>query len=97
MATDGRILLEHNGEIYNYKTIRERLERRHKFTTMTDSEVIVHLIEDHLRKNSLLGAIKKTVAELDGVYALAIQDKKTGETVPVRDRIGVRRAVLCGY
>ena len=90
-SCDGRILLEHNGEIYNYKKIRERLGRRHKFTTMTDSEVIVHLIEDHLRKNSLLGAIKKTVAELDGVYALAIQDKKTGETMLVRDRIGVRQ------
>jgi asparagine synthase (glutamine-hydrolysing) len=90
-SCDGRILLEHNGEIYNYKKIRKRLVKRHKFTTMTDSEVIVHLIEDHLRKNSLLGAIKKTVAELDGVYALAIQDKKTGETVLVRDRIGVRQ------
>lgn len=90
-SCDGRILLEHNGEIYNYKKIRKQLEKRHKFTTMTDSEVIVHLIEDHLRKNSLLGAIKKTVAELDGVYALAIQDKKTGETALVRDRIGVRQ------
>ena len=90
-SCDGRILLEHNGEIYNYKKIRERLGRRHKFTTMTDSEVIVHLIEDHLRKNSLLGAIKKTAAELDGVYALAIQDNKTGETMLVRDRIGVRQ------
>jgi asparagine synthase (glutamine-hydrolysing) len=90
-SCDGRILLEHNGEIYNYKKIRKRLEKRHKFTTMTDSEVIVHLIEDHLRKNSLLGAIKKTVADLDGVYALAIQDKKTGETALVRDRIGVRQ------
>jgi asparagine synthase (glutamine-hydrolysing) len=90
-SCDGRILLEHNGEIYNYKKIRKRLGKRHKFTTMTDSEVIVHLIEDHLRKNSLLGAIKKTVADLDGVYALAIQDKKTGETALVRDRIGVRQ------
>ena len=88
---DGRILLEHNGDIYNYKKIRARLGKRHKFTTTTDSEVIVHLIEDHLRTNSLLGAIKKTVAELDGVYALAIQDKKTGETALVRDRIGVRQ------
>ncbi len=90
-SCDGRILLEHNGEIYNYKKIRKQLVKRHKFTTMTDSEVIAHLIEDHLRKNSLLGAIKKTVAELDGVYALAIQDKKTGETALVRDRIGVRQ------
>jgi asparagine synthase (glutamine-hydrolysing) len=90
-SCDGRIVMEHNGEIYNYKQIREKLARRHKFATMTDSEVIVHLIEDHLRKSSLLGAIKKTVMELDGVYAIAIQDKGTGEIVLVRDRIGVRQ------
>ncbi len=90
-SCDGRIVLEHNGEIYNYKEIRERLAKRHKFTTMTDSEVIVHLIEEHLRNNSLIGALKKTVAQLDGVYALAIQDKTTGEIALVRDRIGVRQ------
>jgi asparagine synthase (glutamine-hydrolysing) len=91
-SCDGRLVLEHNGEIYNYKKIRKKLEKRHhKFSTTTDSEVIVHLLEDHLRRNSLLGAIKRTVAELDGVYALAIQDKKTGKTALVRDRIGVRQ------
>lgn len=92
-SCDGRLVLEHNGEIYNYKKIRSKLEKRHNFTTATDSEVIVHLLEDHMqRKNTtLLGAIKKSVAELDGVYALAIQDKQTGETVLVRDRIGVRQ------
>ncbi|MGI0040127.1 MAG: asparagine synthetase B family protein, partial [Nitrososphaera sp.] len=90
-SCDGRHVLEHNGEIYNYKKIRKRLEKRHKFSTTTDSEVVVHLLEDHLRNDSLLGAIKRTVAELDGVYALAIQDKVTGETALVRDRIGVRQ------
>ena len=90
-SCDGRLVLEHNGEIYNYKEIRKKLEKRHKFTTTTDSEGNVHMLEDHLRKNSLLGAIKKTVAELDGVYALAIQDTQTGETALVRDRIGVRQ------
>ncbi|AFU59642.1 asparagine synthase B [Candidatus Nitrososphaera gargensis Ga9.2] len=90
-SCDGRLVLEHNGEIYNYKKIRKKLEKRHKFSTTTDSEVIVHLLEDHLRRNSLIGAIKRTVAELDGVYALAIQDIKTGKTALVRDRIGVRQ------
>jgi asparagine synthase (glutamine-hydrolysing) len=90
-SCDGRLVLEHNGEIYNYKKLRKRLEKRHKFSTKTDSEVIVHLLEDHRRKNDLLGAIKRMVAELDGVYALAIQDKETGETALVRDRIGVRQ------
>jgi asparagine synthase (glutamine-hydrolysing) len=90
-SCDGAIVLEHNGEIYNYKEIRKKLEKRHRFSTTTDSEVIVHLIEDHIRKKSLIGAIKSTVAELDGVYALAIQHMKTGETALVRDRIGVRQ------
>ena len=90
-SCDGRLVLEHNGEIYNYKKIRKKLEKHHKLTTMTDSEVIVHLLEVHLRKNSLLGAIKRTVAELDGVYALAIRDEKTDEVALVRDRIGVRQ------
>jgi len=90
-SCDGRLVLEHNGEIYNYKEIRKKLEGRHKFTTKTDSEVIVHLLEEKLAKSSLLGAIKKTVEELDGVYALAIRDEKTGEVALVRDRIGVRQ------
>jgi asparagine synthase (glutamine-hydrolysing) len=90
-SCDGRFILEHNGEIYNYKQIRRRLERHHKFSTNTDSEVIVHLLEDNIAKSSLLGAIKKTVAELDGVYAIAIRDEKTGEVALIRDRIGVRQ------
>ena len=90
-SCDGTLVLEHNGEIYNYKEIRKKLEKRHKFSSTTDSEVIVHLLEDHLLKNTLLGAIKRTVAELDGVYALAIQHIKTGVTALVRDRIGVRQ------
>jgi asparagine synthase (glutamine-hydrolysing) len=90
-SCDGRLVLEHNGEIYNYKEIRKQLQGRHEFTTTTDSEVIVHLLEENIAKSSLLGAIKKTVAELDGVYALAIRDEKTGEVALVRDRIGVRQ------
>lgn len=90
-SCNGRLILEHNGEIYNYKQMRKRLEHRHRFITTTDSEVIVHLLEDSISKSSLLGAIKKTVAELDGVYALAIRDEKTGEVALVRDRIGVRQ------
>jgi asparagine synthase (glutamine-hydrolysing) len=91
-SCDGRFVLEHNGEIYNYKEIRKKLERRqHRFVTTTDSEVIIHLLEDKIAKSSFLGAIKKTVAELDGVYALAIRDEKTGQIALVRDRIGVRQ------
>jgi asparagine synthase (glutamine-hydrolysing) len=90
-SCDGRFVLEHNGEIYNYKELRSKIESRHKLSTTTDSEIIVHMLEENAKHRSFLGAIKKTVAELDGVYALAIKDEKTGEVALVRDRLGVRQ------
>src|SRR5215213_8783750 len=91
-SCNNRLTVEHNGEVYNYKQIRRKLLKRHKFDTLTDSEVIVHLLEDHLAKrNDLIYAIRKTVAELDGVYALVIKDEVTGTIALVRDKIGVRQ------
>jgi asparagine synthase (glutamine-hydrolysing) len=91
-SCDGRFTVEHNGEIYNYKTIRKRLIKRHKFSTQTDSEVIVHLIEDYfLKENNLLYAIKRTVAELDGVYAFVVKEEESGRLALVRDKMGVRQ------
>ena len=90
-SCDGRFVLEHNGEIYNYKQLRSKIEKHHKISTTTDSEIIVHMLEENAKNSSLLGAIKKTVAELDGVYALAIKDEQTGQLALVRDRIGVRQ------
>jgi asparagine synthase (glutamine-hydrolysing) len=91
-SCDGRLTIEHNGEIYNYKRIRKRLLLHHTFATQTDSEVIVHLLEDHFKRNNdLLYAIKKTVAELDGVYALVIKDEQEGTMALVRDKMGVRQ------
>src|SRR5215211_5889753 len=66
--------------------------KHHQFVTQTDSEVIVHLLEDHFNKNNdLLYAIRKTVAELDGVYALVIKDEETENIALVRDKMGVRQ------
>lgn len=90
-SCNGRLTIEHNGEIYNYKRIRKRLLKHHTFTTETDSEVIVHLLEDYFKRTDFLCAIKETVAELDGVYALVIKDEQTGTIALVRDRMGVRQ------
>lgn len=90
-SCNGRLTIEHNGEIYNYKRIRKRLLKDHIFNTQTDSEVIVHLLEDHFKEGDLLYAIKKTVAKLDGVYALVIKDEQTGTMALVRDKMGVRQ------
>jgi len=91
-SCDGRFIVEHNGEIYNYKELRSKLERSHRFVSQTDSEVIAHIFEDnYARTGDLQGAIKKTVSELDGVYAIVIRDEETGEIALVRDVMGVRQ------
>ena len=93
MSCDKKLVLEHNGEIYNYKEIRKSLSSNHTFSTSTDSEVIVHLLEDHYQntKGDLIEAIKRTVSQLDGIYVLAIREQATGNIVLVRDGIGVRQ------
>ncbi|HZE77571.1 MAG TPA: asparagine synthase (glutamine-hydrolyzing) [Nitrososphaeraceae archaeon] len=91
-SCNDRLTIEHNGEIYNYKKIRRKLSKHHKFITQTDSEVIVHLLEEHFNENNdLIYAIRKTVAELDGVYSLVIKDEETGTIALVRDKMGVRQ------
>lgn len=91
-SCDGRFIVEHNGEIYNYKKLRSKLESSHRFVSQTDSEVIAHIFEDNYAKTGdLQDAIKKTVSDLDGVYAIVIRDEETGEIALVRDVMGVRQ------
>jgi len=91
-SCDGRFIVEHNGEIYNYKKLRNRLESSHRLVSQTDSEVIAHIFEDnYVKTRDLQDAIKKTVSELDGVYAIVIRDEETGEIALVRDVMGVRQ------
>ncbi len=82
MNEDGSIVIVLNGEIYNYKELRHELEiKGHKFYTNTDTENIVHLYEE-------LG--KDFVKKLNGIFALAIWDKKNSKLLLCRDRIGVK-------
>ena len=71
------IAIVHNGIIENYEELREDLRKRgYEFSTDTDSEVIAHLIDLHLKDcGELSAAVKATVAELEGAYALVVMSK----------------------
>jgi asparagine synthase (glutamine-hydrolysing) len=79
---DGTVWTVCNGEIYNFKELRDGLERRgHVFRTGSDSEVIVHLYEER-------GAA--CVESLRGMFALAVWDERHRQLLLARDRLGIK-------
>jgi glucosamine--fructose-6-phosphate aminotransferase (isomerizing) len=70
----GKIAVVHNGIIENYSELKKELiEKGHKFNSETDTEVISHLIEDHINAgDDLREAVIKTSKKLDGLFAFIV-------------------------
>jgi glucosamine--fructose-6-phosphate aminotransferase (isomerizing) len=82
MSFSGKVSIIHNGIIENYATLKEGLELRgHTFTSETDSEVLVHLIEDVMINAglSLADAVRASLKQVVGAYAIVILSKDNPE------------------
>jgi asparagine synthase (glutamine-hydrolysing) len=79
---DDSVAVVFNGEIYNYRELRQWLEARgHHFKTASDTEVIVHLWEE-------VGA--DFADRLNGMFAIALLDRRARKLVLARDHVGIK-------
>jgi asparagine synthase (glutamine-hydrolysing) len=78
----GEIHVAHNGEIFNHAELRDRLERQgHRFATHCDTEVLVHLYEQHG---------ERLAEDLRGMFAAAVWDGRRRRLLLVRDPFGIK-------
>ncbi|MBW6521142.1 MAG: glutamine--fructose-6-phosphate transaminase (isomerizing) [Desulfoarculaceae bacterium] len=69
----GNLVVVHNGIIENYHSLREELlARGHRFSSETDTEVLAHLIEEHLAGDDLVAAVRQALERVEGSYALGV-------------------------
>jgi glucosamine--fructose-6-phosphate aminotransferase (isomerizing) len=83
----GHVAVIHNGIVENHRTLKERLLGKGRaFSSETDTEVISHLLDEHVSAGMPLpDAVRKAVSELRGSYAfLAVSDAEPGTVVGVR-------------
>lgn len=76
---DGSVQVALNGEIYNYRELREPLRARHRFRSQGDTEVVAHLYEE-------MG--DAVVEQLDGMFMLVLWDARLRRLLLARDRVG---------
>ncbi len=84
----GQVAVVHNGVIDNFLELRQELaERGHVFNSETDTEVIPHMIEEHLRQGcSLAAALKHVTTRIHGTYAIvAMSTSEPDKIVCTRD------------
>lgn len=77
----GRYYIVFNGEVYNYKQLREKLQNKYSFKTVSDTEVILY---------SYIEYGESCIDKFRGMFAFAIYDKDKDKLFAARDRLGIK-------
>ena len=78
----GELYIIHNGIIENYKDLKDvLLKRGHTFKSETDTEVVVHLVEEYHKELPLLDAVLHALSHVEGSYAIVLMSKKEPESL----------------
>ena len=78
-----RFVIVFNGEIYNYLELKEKLQKKNiKFKTDSDTEVILEIITEF--------GLEDGIKQLDGMFSIAVWDKRLKNLFLIRDRIGIK-------
>ena len=82
LSIDGRFIIVHNGNIENYKQLKEKyISNQDKLLSTTDTEIIVNLISLFAQKKSVLESINETIKLLKGSYAILLIDTKDNNKI----------------
>ncbi len=82
-SASGRYVCAFNGEIYNYRRLRDKLLKEKKvaaFRGTSDTEVLIEAVEAY--------GVEETIRHCKGMFAMALFDRQTGKLTLIRDRIG---------
>ena len=85
-SNNKQLSIIHNGIIENYATLKEELlTRGHQFSSDTDTEVLIHLIEEiqNMEGTDLLESVRLALNEVVGAYAIVVMDKRTPDCLVV--------------
>lgn len=93
----GEVVVIHNGIVENFLSLRQELTAEgHRFTSETDTETIVHLVEKHLAEGGdLEGAVQRALGRIKGAHAVVVMSSREPDRI-VAARLGNAGGVVIG-
>lgn len=85
LSCDQKLCLVHNGIVENFRPLKQKLVKNHKFSSETDTEVALHLIEENAKSSQLLKATQKSFKKITGMNALIVLSADTNQLVAVKN------------